>query len=122
MLHADYPKRLSDMIANPSFNIFYKAGTLIIVCSKPDGEHPDWDCCLAAENLMLAALEMGLGTCPIGLAWPALDLPEIKKELGIPSGYEAVLPIIVGVPTELPPSHGRKPAEILSWKRPDPAS
>ncbi|HTQ09358.1 MAG TPA: nitroreductase family protein, partial [Fimbriimonadaceae bacterium] len=92
MLHADYPAHISSMIADPAFNIFYNAGTLIVICAKPGGEHSDWDCCLAGENLMLAARDMGLGTCTIGLAWPALELSEIKSELGIPAGYEAILP------------------------------
>jgi len=117
MLHADFPEELRVMIANPAFNIFYNAGTLILICAKPEGQHPEWDCCLAGENLMLAARDMGLGTCVIGFAWPALELPEIKTELGIPSGYQPVLPIIVGKPKEFPPAHERKTPEILSWKR-----
>jgi nitroreductase len=107
---------LQAMFARPEWNIFYNAGTLIIICAKPIGEHPDWDCCLAAENLMLAARDLGLGSCVIGFSWSALKQPDIKSLLGIPEAYQAIMPIIVGHPKQFPPSTGRKSPEILSWK------
>ena len=91
-LHADLKKAISD----PAFNIFHNAGTLIVVCAKPIGQHADWDCCFAAQNLMLTAHAMGLATCPIGFAWSLLDDPAVRGELQIPSDYIPVLPIIVG--------------------------
>ena len=70
------------------------------------------DCCLAAENLMLAARDEGLGTCCIGLARPWLNLRSTKDELGLPEQYEVVVPIVPGHPKAWPESHGRQPAEI----------
>lgn len=72
---------------------------LIVVCAKPMGPFVSADCWQAAENLMLAASALGLGTCCIGSAIPALNSPEAKSELGIPADVEAVAPIIVGVPS-----------------------
>ncbi|HVT11148.1 MAG TPA: nitroreductase family protein [Fimbriimonadaceae bacterium] len=118
LLRLDFPVELTQMIANPEFNIFYNAGTLIVICAKPVGEHPDWDCCLAGENLLLAARDMGLGTCVIGFAWSVLDLPETREELGIPADCRIGLPVIVGHPAAFPPGHGRNAPEILSWKLP----
>ncbi len=106
-----------DLLANPAFNIFYDAGTLIVICGKPMGPFVTADCWLAAENLMLAACAMGLGTCCIGLAVPVLNTPQVKRELSIPRDVTAVAPIIVGVPRGAPPAMGRKPPEILSWIR-----
>jgi nitroreductase len=74
------------------------------------------DCWLAAENLMLAAYGLGLGTCCIGFAVPVLNTPEVKTELGIPPEASAVAPIIVGVAREKPVPVSRKPPEILCWK------
>src|SRR5579859_4163872 len=54
---------LKATIEQLGFNVFYNAGTLILICAKPTGAHPDWDCCFAAENLMLAARGLGLGSC-----------------------------------------------------------
>ena len=73
-------------------------------------------CWLAAQNLMLAAYALGLGTCPIGLAVPALNDSAIKKELNIPSEVTAVAPIIVGVPRGAISPVPRKGPEILSWR------
>ncbi|HTO73096.1 MAG TPA: nitroreductase family protein, partial [Gemmatimonadales bacterium] len=68
-------------LENPAFNIFYDAGTLIVICARPLGGFVTADCWLAAENLMLAATGLGLGTCCIGFAIPVLDTPEVKQEL-----------------------------------------
>jgi len=103
-------------LTDPSYNIFYNSGTLIVICAKPTGQHPDWDCCLAAQNLMLAAHDMGLGTCPIGLAWLLFEQPDIKHDLNLPADYVAVMPIIVGYPRGAVPSVGRKKPEIRCWK------
>lgn len=97
-------------------NVFYDAGTLIVIFGKPLGPFVAADCWLAAENLMLAARAMGLGTCVIGLAAAALNSPEWKKELNVPAGMTAYAPIIVGAPSEETPAAGRREAEVVSWK------
>lgn len=51
---------------------------------------------MAAQNLMLAAHAMGLGSCVIGSAATALNVMEIKDQLGIPADTTAIAPIIVG--------------------------
>jgi nitroreductase len=113
---ASMPGELKVMISDPSFNIFYNSGTLIVIYAKPIGQHPDWDCCLAAENLMLAAHDMGLGTCPIGLAWPLLEQAEVKNDLNVPFDYVPVMPIIVGYPRNPASSVARQEPEIRCWK------
>lgn len=71
------------------------------------------DCCLAAENLMLAAFAKGLGSCWIGFAEIWLRSPEGKKALGIPSEQVAVAPIILGYPGGNPVAPGRCAPEIV---------
>lgn len=108
------PRALA-MLSNPEFNIFYDAGTLIVVCCKAKGPFVEADCWLAAGNLMLAATAQGLGTCCIGFAVGILNTPEVKAELGIPDCGAAVAPIIIGVPREAPSAGTRKPPAILKW-------
>jgi nitroreductase len=110
------PSRAPAILADPAFDIFYDAGTLIVICARPKGPFTTADCWLAAENLMLAATALGYATCPIGFALPALADPEVKAELGIPPEVTAVAPIIVGVPAAAPPVQSRRDPEILSWK------
>ena len=115
-VHSEQARHLLDMLAKPDFNIFYDAGTLIIICARPKGAFVTADCWLAAENLLLAAYGMGLGSCVIGFAVPALNTPEIKAELGIPSECSAVAPIIVGAPSGETPRTTRKAPDVLAWK------
>jgi nitroreductase len=112
----DHGGHALEMFTRPEFDIFYDAGTLIVICAKIDGPFVAADCWLAAENLMLAAQAKGLGTCVVGSALGALNHPDVRPELGIPAGYTAVAPIVVGVPARATPATSRKPPKILAWK------
>jgi nitroreductase len=101
----------------PDFDIFHGANTLIVICAKPAGLFVVADCWLAAENLMLAACDMGLGSCVIGSAASVLNIRKVKSELGIPDEYAAIAPIVVGVPVEETAPTLRKEPLILSWKQ-----
>jgi nitroreductase len=107
----------AELFASPDFCVFYDATTLIAIGTKPLGPFVVADCWLAAENLMLAASALGLGTCCIGAAVPALNSPDTKSELGIPSDVEIVAPIIVGVAREAGTDVSRKNPTIVSWTR-----
>lgn len=104
------------LFAEPSFHIFYHAPAVIIVCATSAEEGAAEDCCLAAENLMLAAHGTGLGTCWIGFSRPWLDLPEGRKELGIPAYYIPVAPIAIGHPKAVMPPVPRGHPDILWLK------
>jgi len=67
------------------------------------------------RNLMLAACELGLGTCCIGFAVPVLNTADVKQELGIPADVTAVAPIIVGVPSDDTAPIPRKAPDVLRW-------
>lgn len=108
---------MRSMLANPDFNVFYDAGTLIVICANISTPFVVADCWLAAENLMLAATALGLGTCVIGFAADALNAPDVKRRLNIPRDVVVVAPIIVGHPRgETPPVVRRAPV-ILEWVR-----
>ncbi len=112
---AHTPIELRRMLADPEFNIFYNANTLIVICARQAGMNPAEDCCLAAQNLMLAAHAMGLATCPIGLARPWLNAPEVKEELGLPEKLTPVFPLIAGYAASHPPAVPRNPPDIVVW-------
>jgi nitroreductase len=97
------------------FPLFYNAGTLIVIYSKEQGPFVVADCWLAAENLLLSACAQGLGTCVIGFAVSALNTPEWRAELKIPTEMTAIAPMIVGVPAGETPPVPRNAPEILSW-------
>ncbi len=105
----------SRLTISPDADLFHDAGTLIVICAKPSGPFVNADCWLAAENLMLAACAMGLGSCVIGSAVTALNTPEVMEQLGIPPEYSAVAPIILGIPAEDTPASSRKEPLVLAW-------
>jgi nitroreductase len=106
----------SDDLRDSHYNVFHHAGTLIVIYAKPARYSPAEDCCLAAQNLMLAAYGMGLGSCPIGFVRPWLNLLEIKSELGVPTTYTAVMPIVLGWPAGETPLSSRLEPEVVSWR------
>jgi len=105
-----------EILEPPDFTIFYHAPALVIVLATSAAAQAAEDCCLAAQNLMLAAKDQGIGTCWIGFARPWLDLPATKRELGLPEQYHVVAAIVLGYPTKWPQPHGRRPAEIYWLK------
>jgi nitroreductase len=99
-----------DVLKHTDGNLFYDAGTLIIICGKTNGHLPVADCWMAAENMILAACAMNLGSCVVASALPAMNLPEVKSTLGIPTGFVAVAPVIIGYPkAETAPSSRKAP-------------
>ncbi len=107
-----YDPSIRHMLEDPKFALFHHAPALVVVLAKSAGTQAAEDCCLAAENLLLAARNEGLGTCWIGFARPWLDLPATKGELKLPEQYHVVAPIVLGHPKAWPESHGRKSPEI----------
>jgi nitroreductase len=107
-----------DRLSDASFNMFYGAPVLVVVsATSGDGQFTE-DCCLAAQNLMLAAHDRGLGTCWVGFAQPWLNLPMTKVALGIPEGYAPVAPIIVGAPQAVPRPVARRKPKIIWCQTP----
>ena len=102
--------------SDPSFDVFYGAPTLVAICTRGTGAFATADCWLAAENLMLAASALGLGSCCIGAAAGALNSADMRLELAIPPNTTAVAPIIVGVPAQPSSPIDRREPDIIAWK------
>jgi len=51
---------------------------------------------IAAQNIVLGAMERGIGACMIG----SLDRPAIAADLNVPEQFDIVLVIALGVPGE----------------------
>lgn len=110
---ADEPPHLSPHINDPHYQIFYHAPALMLISASTEGLWNIENCVLAAQNLMLATVMAGLGSCWIGFAQSYLRTPEGKVALGLPSAWAPVAPIILGHPKAMPPAVPRKPPEIL---------
>jgi nitroreductase len=98
-------------------NLFHNAGTLVIVGARSNEPYAEVECWLAAENLMIAATALGLGTCVIGAAVSALSDPTLRSEIGISSTFRPIAPIILGHPRDRPAPTPRREPDVVAWRR-----
>jgi len=103
-----------DMLNDPKFHIFYHAPVLVVIAAAQPTDWAVEDCALAAQNLMLAAYAVGLGTCWIGFAQHWLTTADGKEAVGLPLTYVPVAPIIIGHPRRKPAPVPRK-APNIRW-------
>jgi nitroreductase len=107
--HLDH---LRQTLSNPKFDIFYNAPALIVISAPKRSEWAVEDCAMAAENLMLAAHAMTLGTCWIGFAQKWLNTEEGLAAIGLDGSQLVVAPIIIGHPNAAPSAVARKKPSI----------
>lgn len=84
-------------------NAFYDAPTVITFFAPKQFLFSVDDCAVAAENMMLAADALGIGSCYIGQGWPAFADPygqEVLKNWRIPTDHYAVMQLVLGYPRE----------------------
>jgi nitroreductase len=112
----DMPRRahFHDILAEPDFHIFYNAPCLIVISSASTGPWTKEDASLAAQNLMLMATDLGMGSCWIGFAQGWLNTTEGRQILDLPENAVVVAPVIVGHPRTVPPPVARK-MPLISW-------
>jgi nitroreductase len=102
-------KRLSDT----QYNIFYNAPLLIFI-SSVSSPYAVYDCSAAAQNMMLVAYTLGIGSCWIGTARLVANDPKVKPSLGIPDDHEVQVGIIFGYPKGgFPKAPEKHPAKVL---------
>lgn len=68
---------------------------------------------IAAQSLLLVAVERGLGGCMLG----AIERPQIRADFGIPDRYEILLVVALGVPAETCVLEDAKPGGDLTYYR-----
>lgn len=72
------------------------------------------DAIMMAQNMVVAAESMGLGTCYIGAAQARAE--EIAKEYNLPQRVFPVVGLAVGYPAEDPPTRPRYPLEFALFE------
>lgn len=118
---AEIRKRIAGSLeGNRSFNGALEAPVLMVLCAEMGlsgnprataaADKPDWymfDAGLYAQNFMLAAHHLGLGSVTIG----NFDSSRVGCEIGLPKGYAVVSLLLLGYPAEQPLAPPRKPIE-----------
>jgi len=96
--------------------IFFHAPVLVFIITK-DRLMYDESCACCAQNMMLAAHALGIGSCWIGFA-SALGLsPEMLTRLGVPETYHISAALVFGHPQEKPKkaSIRKIEADVINW-------
>lgn len=91
-------------------NAFYDAPTVVTLFAPRKFLYAESDACVAAENMLLAATSLGVGSCYVGAAWETFDDPfghETLRAWGVRTDYYAVAHVLLGYPRE--PMEGIKP-------------
>ena len=100
-----YPKikeALREWHASGKDRLFHGSTSAILIGSKPGASCPAEDALLAAQNILLAAHSMGLGSCLIGYAVAAMKKDSsIQQSIGILSEETIHAVIALGYPDEV---------------------
>ncbi len=103
---------VKEMVRKVSPGIFATPAAFVVICAEAAPDASDWDertyladCSIAAQNIMLAAHALGLGTC-VALSYARSAVQEI---LDIPDQVKPELVITLGYPAEDPAPPPRLP-------------
>lgn len=103
----------------PGFNVFHGAPTLIIVAKDKANSYSAVDCGLFAQNILLSAEAMNIGTCVIGNTASIFNKPdrqELLKAINLPETHEVVFGISIGYKNETPEAKPRDPKKVIYIK------
>lgn len=93
----------------------YGVPAIIVVCGDdahiPWKDHGVFDCAAAAENLMIAAPALGLGTLVVG----GFDRAAVRKLLSIPESVEPICLLYLGYPEEAKLPRTRYLEDAVHW-------
>jgi nitroreductase len=110
---------IKELVRKFAPGIFNAPAAFIVICVEREADiHPFEeatymaDCAIAAQNIMLTAYEMGLGTC-VALSYSKVAIAEILK---IPDGVEPLLVITLGYPAENPDPPARLNLNQIAFK------
>lgn len=84
-------------------NIFRNAPTVAFIAIPEHSYSGEFDSGLLAENMMLSAWSMGIGSCCLGSVVPVMNSEEAKpylERLNLPEGYKLMVAIGFGYPAQ----------------------
>ena len=105
----------SPRFADPDFQIFYHAPTVIFLFGEKAFEWTEVDCGIAVENMALAAEGLGIGSVILGLPKPAFmgeKAEELRRRLGCPEGYDFVIALALGYAADTKEPHDLREEKI----------
>ncbi|MCD7971274.1 MAG: nitroreductase family protein [Candidatus Azobacteroides sp.] len=92
------------------FSVFYNAPTLIVIAREKENSYSASDCGMLAQNILLSAESMNIGTCVIGgvaAAFKGEGANELMEALQLPATHEVIYGIATGYKNESPEAKPR---------------
>jgi len=87
----------------------------IVICGEKDVKRRVEDCCLASENMILAAKSLGIGSCYVAAL--GKDIEGVRKLLKIPENFEIVCFLTLGYFEKNPEPHDKKDLNnVIHWE------
>jgi nitroreductase len=102
------------LLERKDYSIFYHAPTVIMIIGKTGSRFREIDCSLCAENMMLAAHALCIGSCCIGSTEVAYGNKELMAGFHVPEGYSQVGTIVFGYLAETPEAHDKHVPDV-TW-------
>jgi len=99
----------------PGFDVFHGAPILIVVGKDKENPYSAVDCGLLAQNILLSAESMNIGTCVIGNTASILNSPDSRdflKEINMPDSHEVAFGIAIGYKNESPEAKPRDVSKV----------
>ena len=97
--------------------VFYNAPVIILIASKKKGTWTAINCALAAENMMLAAHSLGLGSCFVGRGDFLRKNKKLLESIGLKKGHSIYATLIFGYTEAIPKNAPeRKRDNVICWK------
>lgn len=109
---------LSKRASEPGYSTFYNAPTVILISGDEKAMQIQIDCGLAAENIVLSAESLNIGSCIIassGFLFMSQKGIDLKKELGIPDGYNHICTIALGYKDGENPATPPRNKEVINY-------
>lgn len=100
---------------DPNFKNIFRNAPAVIFVAAPEGLFAGENVGCLGQNIMLAATELGLGTCFLGSVQMMLNEPALKEylqSLGFSKGYTLRYALAVGYPDENPAAKERDLSKI----------
>ena len=113
----DIPEDRKARFEDPNFSFTFGAPTVIFIAC-PENEN-GIDASFLAENMVLTAQSIGLGTCYLGGIMAYLNTDEGKefvKEFNFPKGYRVLYGLTLGYPDEVPDPKPRDFGKVVYVK------
>jgi len=102
---------LAKLASGPNIRIFDNAPTVILITADEKARFVQIDCAAAAQNILIAAESLNIGSHIITSSeflFASEKGNELKRELGVPDGYNHICTIALGYKDENPAAKPRR--------------